>query len=117
MRRLDETEQLAFDGDPAMAVMGARGEFMLVPLDRGIEGAQAAAIERGFHYCGILALVDGRPAAKCEGDLDSMNCMMRAALEFAARVADRMKPPKREDDFAAFAAGLFRLEDPRDSRG
>lgn len=111
MRAIDEQEQLAFDSEIAFGVLGRAGEFTLIPLAGDEDGALTVeAFARGHRYCGVLAVVDGQAAAKCEPDMDAVYTMMHAGLAFAQMVADRLKP---KNDFVRFAEGLFRLSDTR----
>jgi hypothetical protein len=108
----DPQEQLVFNSEIAVAVLGRAGEFVLIHLDDAIEDAMAAAIAKGYGYCGTLAVVKGQAAAKCEPDPDSVYTMMHAALAFVQQVADRLKQPP-EGDAVQFLEHLYALEDPR----
>jgi hypothetical protein len=61
-----------------------------------VESARA----RGFNYCGVLALVNGEPAAKCESDADAVYTMMHAGLVFTRMMADRLRQQPQGDSVA-----------------
>ncbi len=81
---MDAIEQLVWDSDEAAAVLGRGEEHTLVPFDgAGIpEAVTKNGHRRGFQFCGVLALVGGRAAAKCEPDPESLAVMVLAAIAF-----------------------------------
>jgi hypothetical protein len=113
---MDDHQQVAFDSEVAYAVLGRDGEFALVQLYVAKDEAVIAqARERGYHYCGVLAVIDGIPAARYEPDLDSVLCCFLASLKFARLVCDRIKPMPK-DDSVDFLTRLYALPDTRDER-
>ncbi len=110
---MDESEQVVFDSEFSCGVLGRAGEFVLVPLNEGpVEDAMAAARERGFAYCGILAVLDGQAGAKCAPNPDAVFTMLMAALSFARLAADRLRP-KSEGDGVEWLTALLSLPDTR----
>jgi len=110
---MDATEQLVFDSDIAVGVLGKGGDFVLVPLDGAIEAAMEAAVLRGWNYCGCYAVTKtGQPGVRCEPDPDSIFTMMYAALAFAQLVAERLRP-KPKGDGVEWIEALYRLPDTR----
>lgn len=110
--KLDEQQQLTWDSEVSVAVLGRGGDFVLVNLADPIEDASKEAQVKGFHFCGVLAVKSGEPIAKCESDMDSVYTMMHAGLEFARLVADRLKQ-QQAGDAVAWLGRLYTLEDPR----
>src|SRR5258708_13337164 len=109
---MDAMEQLVFDSEISVAVMGRGGEFVLVRLDGGIdETATEEAARKGYAYCGCLGIKDGVPGAKCEPDPDCVYTMMHAGLAFAQLVADRLKQKPKGDGVECLTR-LFALPDP-----
>jgi hypothetical protein len=91
---MDEQTRLAETATDAVAVLGKGGEFVLVDLCTPGQPMPPAvlvdATRRGFHYCGILGLRDGRRNVECEPDADSVFTCLMASLAFAQRVADKI---------------------------
>lgn len=113
---MDDQQRLAFDGEIAYAVLGRDGEFALVQLYVARDEAVIAeARERGYRYCGVLAVIDGIPAARYDPDLDSVLCCFLASLKFAGLVSDRIQPAPK-DDSVDFLTRLYALPDTRDER-
>ena len=76
----------------AVGVLGRGEDYVLVPLtDAGPipDAVLEDAHRRGFQFCGILAVTQGRAAAKCEPDPDAVSVMMLAAIGFAQQVAEQ----------------------------
>jgi hypothetical protein len=94
------------------AVMGRGADFLLIDLYGDIEPGRAEAARRGFVYCGLLAIKDGTPSARCEPSPDCVPPMLAAAVVFAQIHADELGP-KPSDDSEAWCFRLFALEDPR----
>jgi hypothetical protein len=120
---MDAVEQLVFESDIAVGVLGNAGEFILVPVlgiepDNDTDTAKEQAIARGWHYCGVLAIKDGVPKADCEPDPDSILCCLLASLAFARLVCDRLKPlpTSAAGDAVDFLTRLHELQDTRDER-
>ena len=109
---MDAQEQLVLDSEKAVCVLGNGSAFMLVELDREVESAKEAAIERGFEYCGVMCVVRGQAVAQCEPRPDCWLTMMHAALAFTQLVADRLRPHPKGDALAWLEA-LYRLPDTR----
>lgn len=115
MRVLDAQEQLVWDSEVSVAVLGkGKGrDFVLVPLkDAELDATELVETRsRGFFFCGVLGIRDGQPSAECS-DLDAAFVMMHAALAFAQEMAGagRLRP---KDDSAAWCERLHALEDPR----
>jgi hypothetical protein len=110
---MDAHEQLAFDSEICMGVLGRGGDFVLVRLAPIDEEATAAALAKGFVYCGVLGVKDGQ--AKCEPHPDAVYTMMLAGLEFARLVAERLRPEAQpKGDGVAWIASLYQLPDTRD---
>jgi hypothetical protein len=107
---MDATEQLVFDSEICVGVLGNGRDFVLIrigdvdPLD---QPAIEAAIAKGYFYCGALGLKNGEAAAQCEPHLDCISTMMHAGLAFAHLVADRLREQQPKGDGAEFLAQLF----------
>ena len=110
---MDAHQQLAFDSEISVAVLGNAGEFVLIPLGGPLDdNVTRAAMERGFRYCGCLGIKEGIPGAKCEPDPDSVFTCLMASLAFARLVCDRLKPPPKGDG-VEWLTRLFALPDTR----
>ena len=87
----DAQEQLVFDSEISVAVIGRAGDFVLIDLTDNIDDAVVeTARARRFGYCGVLALINGEPVAKCESDADAVYTMMHAGLAFTRMMADKL---------------------------
>jgi hypothetical protein len=110
---MDAHQQLAFDSEFSVAVMGNAGEFILIQLGEPLDdNVTRKAIERGFRYCGCLGVKDGVPGVRCEPDADAVFTMLFAGLEFAVMVAARLRQ-KPKGDGVEFLERLFALQDTR----
>jgi hypothetical protein len=110
---MDAHQQLAFDSEFSVAVMGNAGEFILIQLGEPLDdNVTRKAIERGFRYCGCLGIKDGVPGAKCESDPDAIYTCLLASLAFARMVCERLKPPSKGDG-VEWLTRLFALSDTR----
>src|SRR5258708_38538898 len=110
---MDAMEQLVFDSEISVAVMGRGGEFVIVRIDGGIdEAATEEAVRKGYAYCGCLGIKDGVPGAKCESNPDAIYTCLLASLAFARMVCERLKPPPKGDG-VEWLTRLFVLPDTR----
>ena len=115
---MDAQEQLVWDGQFSAAVLGKGSDFALISLEdeERIDGpALQEAIAKGFRYCGVMAVVNGQAAARCEPDPDSVLTMMHAAFAFARIAAEHIKTATAAKS-AAWLQQLFELPDSRDKR-
>ncbi len=111
---MDAMEHLVCESEIAVGVLGRSEDYVLIPLDghgpipqRVIDDAK----RRGFQFCGVLGIVNGRAAAKCETDTDAVGVMLLAAMGFAQQVTDKLKS---KDDGADWLERLWELPDTRD---
>lgn len=59
---MDAQEQLVFESEISVAVLGRGAEFVLIRLNGEIdEDATVRAAEKGYRYCGCLGVKDGGP--------------------------------------------------------
>ncbi len=106
---MDAHEQTVFEGELAAAVMGKGEDFRLFWLDGPLDdSATKDALDRGFQYAGVLAVINGQCHAKC-----AVQTMVVAALDFAAHVAERLRPKRDEVEFLE---QLYRRTDGRTRR-
>jgi hypothetical protein len=110
---MDAQEQLVWDSEISMAVVGKGGDFVLIDLGEVDDDVTKLALARGYAWCGVLGVKDGQPCANCEPNPDAALTMMHAALAFAQKVADRLRPPQK-GDAVEWLESLYRLPDPRD---
>ncbi len=113
---MDALEKLVWDADDAVGVLGRGEDYVLVPLDGQGPIPQEAiddANRRGFRFCGVLAIMNGQAAAKCEADPDAVGVMMLAAIGFAQQAAEKLKA-KPKDEGAEWLRRLWELPDTRD---
>ncbi len=104
---MDAQTQFLLESDAAHAVLGRPGNFILVDL-ANVGRAAEDATSAGLHYCGVVGLRSGVPAAYCD-HADALQVMLDAGTEYARRMADR----KPEGDSVAFLSALHALPDPR----
>ncbi len=112
---MDAMKQLVEDAEFSVGVLGRAGEFVLVPLSEPEQLPKEIlddANHRGFRFCGVLALVNGKPSVKSEPDLDALYTVMHASMAFAQRVADKIKREK-EGDAVDWLENLYHLPDSR----
>ena len=114
---MDAQEQLAWDGEAAVAVLGRGENFVLISLDGPIDEAVTIdALSKGYRWCGVMGVINGQAAAKSEPGPDAVYTMMHAALAFAQRVAERLRPPKADvGDEVEWLERLYRLPDTREN--
>jgi hypothetical protein len=96
---MDAQEKLVIDSAICCAVIGsaATGECMVVPLGVRDRALSAADVERmrvgGLRYSGVIGYFpDGSARALPESDIDSRIVILRALNDFAAYVAERLRP-------------------------
>jgi len=100
------------EGTEGVIVIGARGEFLLFPLDGPTPLPQLAeATRRGFHFSGVVALVDGEPKVAAESDPDSLFTMTVAGVTWAYQL--RCKRADNGGDGEDWLERLHQLPDPR----
>ena len=111
---MDATEQLVWESEISAGVLGnANGQFILFWFDDTLDRtAMAAAVDRGFGYCGALGVVDGRAVVEPGPQSEASRALSFASLEFARTVAEHLRP-ERKGDSAEWLEALFRLPDPR----
>ena len=112
----DEHQLTAFNSQFCCAVLGKGDDFMLIQLnapDDVIDAECENAARLSYCYCGIMAVIDGQPRAKC-ADAAGIITMVHASTAFARLVAARMKPKRPSSDWPDFMARLWSLEDPRE---
>ena len=108
---MDAHEQIVWDGEVAAAVLGKGEDFALLFLNGPLDDATTKnALDRGFSYCGVLGIIDGRCAVKCEPRPDAALTMMHAALAFAQQVAELLRP---RGDSVEWLDALYCLLDTR----
>lgn len=113
MKVFDAQEQLVWDSEVSVAVIGKGGEFVLIRLDENGEGDEALIVEalkKDYAYCGVLGVKNGQAGAKCQPNPDAVYTMMHAGLAFAQEMAGRLKP---KDDSEQWLWRLWSLKDPR----
>jgi len=110
-------EKLAATAEICAVVLGRGGDYVLVRIDGDAPvdtALTATAAAKGFAYCGTLGIVDGKPAAECEPNMDAAFTCTMAAFEFARMAAPQIRMTAvAEDDFRQFAESLWSLTDPR----
>jgi hypothetical protein len=106
----DTHEQLVFDSEISVAVLGKGEEFILVRLGKGLDDTSADAMDNGYSYAGVIGIKDGVPGVQCEPDPASMRVMVLAGLAFAGMIAEQLKQHQMSTDFCE---RLFALPDPR----
>jgi hypothetical protein len=97
---MDAMERVTWNADEVVGVLGRGEEYVLVPLNDEAPIPDAVmddAHRRGFKFCGVLCVIEGRAAAKCEPDLEAVGTMVLAAIGFAHQVADKLKHQQRGD--------------------
>lgn len=112
----DEQERFALRSDFSCAVLGRGEEYVLIPLDDGPidEAATMDAARKGFWYCGVMGVINGVAAARCNPDLECQRVMMAAAFGFALKYAEHIRQkPNGDGDEVAWLEQLMRLEDAR----
>lgn len=101
------------EGTEGVMVLGARGDFLLLPLGGPIPLPRLAeATRRGFHFCGVVALVDGKPEVAAESDPDSLFIMALAGVAWAYPL--QSKRVHSGGDGEDWLERLYRLPDTRD---
>ena len=122
LNSLDPVQRLAWDSEGfTCAVLGSPNthEFFLVDLDESgtpqsplSEGELLIVRLKNYEFCGVLGVVRGQCGAKSERP-EVLGVMLLAALEFANRVAARMKTQHQADDWADSMRRLYELPDNR----
>ncbi len=109
---MDAEQQMVFDGECPAAVLGRGEEFILIFLDGPInDAATAEAAAKGFAYCGVMAVSNGQCCAKFDPtNPEGLDVMMRAAWDFAERVAGKIKRQRSSTDWLE---RLWNLPDTR----
>jgi hypothetical protein len=109
---MDTVEKMAFDSELCAAVLGKGPEFMLIFLDLPLDGSVTAmAHEKGYAYCGILAVINGEAMVECEPNPAAVFTVLKASLKFAQKVADKLWAKNRDTDWLE---RLYALPDTRD---
>ena len=107
---MDAIEQLAWDAEEAVGVLGRGEEFVLVTLGEPLPDAVLEyAHRRKYRFCGVLAIVSGRGAARC-ADADAIPTMCAAAVAFGQQVAEKLKAERGSADWLR---RLFEIPDRR----
>ena len=114
---MDEHTQLITNSPLSVAVLGAGEDYVLIRLDADGYPIDEASVEeakgRGFDYCGLLAIKDGRAGVRIvEGNPGAIYTMLFAGLAFAHLVADRPQSPPT-GDAEDWLSRLFGLPDTR----
>ena len=113
---MDIQEQLVFDSEISVAVLGKGRDFVLIRLDGKVdEAAMEEAKSKDYAYCGVLGVKDGQAGAKCEPNPDAAYTMMHAALAFAQQVNERLTS-RAMGDSAEWLTRLFELPDTREAK-
>ena len=106
----DTHEQLVFDSEISVAVLGKDEKFIFVRLGQdSVDYALADAKDNGYAYAGVIGIKDGVPSVQCEPDPASMRVMVLAGLAFAGMIAEMQKHQMSTD----FCERLFALPDLR----
>ncbi len=114
---MDATEKLISNSKISVGVMGkADGDFILFQLDKPLDlTAFADATERGFGYCGTLAVMEGRAVVEPAPQPEATRALLLASLEFARTVAEHLRP-EPQGDAVVWLESLYRLPDAREVR-
>jgi len=108
---MDAQQQLVWDSEISVVVLGKGTEFVLVPL--GEPGPIPKEItedakRRGLRFCGVLGrFKDGSAGMECEPDVESMSVMARACFGFAGLLE------RQTGDSAEWLKKLWTLPDTR----
>jgi hypothetical protein len=121
MERDSELEALSESSEFVAAVVGIGLHFTVIPLGSGlteqVDRACEEAHEKGYKYCGLLAVVGGVAASRvCEEIPDAAYTLLAATGTFVQMFRDlqRAKPePTDTTDFQRFADALWALRDDR----
>lgn len=113
---MDEHELLAFSSEFCCAVVGRGSEYVLVPMTGAAEIEEAVCdewVRRGFAYCGVLGVIQGRAVVKC-ADHQSIATVMAASHEFARLVGERIRRQQiTSGDWLSWICTLWSLPDTR----
>lgn len=114
---MDRVEQLAWDAEIAVAVLGnpRTGEFSLIDLDHDMpmsEAARESARQRGFEFCGVVGVKNGIADAMCDPVAGALGILCAAVMPFVRRYAAKLGP---KSDGADWLERLHALPDPRES--
>ena len=111
---MDATEKLVFESEISAAVLGKGDEFVLVNLAHYDQAVPDAARARGYHFCGVVGLMNGRLSLEIASpDPESVRLMAFALREFTDMCAANSKP----DAFADWMTKLHELPDTRENLG
>ncbi len=110
---MDAHEQTVFESELAAAVMGKGEDFRLFWLDGPLDDATTKdALDRGYEYAGVLAVINGQCHAKCAERPGAVQTIVAAAVDFAQQVAEKLQP---KGDEVKFLERLYRLPDTREN--
>ena len=113
---MDAQEQLVWNAEMSVAVLGKGEEFVLISLDGPIDEAVTIdALSKGYRWCGVMGIKDGHAAAKSEQHPDAIYTMMHAALGFAKQVAEKLRPKSDVGDELEWLERIHRLPDMREN--
>ncbi|MGA2203033.1 MAG: hypothetical protein ABSG40_13810 [Terriglobales bacterium] len=88
---MDRIEQIAWDSEYAMAVLGKGTDFLLVDLDTTMpEEVRQDAVTRGYRFCGIFGFRNGRTESQFEPDPEAFAVMNCALFRFVQLVASKL---------------------------
>lgn len=114
---MDDVQQLAYDSEFSVAVLGSTDtlEYMVIPLDREgaaiNEGETIVARVKGYSFAGVFGYCNGVAGVKSEPWPDAWRVMAAAAPAFIEYLAERLR---LKADGGDFLESLWSLEDPRD---
>lgn len=105
--RFDEQEQLVWDAQVAVAVLGKGTNILLVDMDELMtEEARSFARIGGYEFAGVLGYHwDGRVESRCEANPEAIQLCLHAAFGFAEFVAKKIK----KGDSLEFLERLWKL--------
>ena len=112
---MDSMERLTWDSEIVAGVLGKADRFLLVPLTEAgpiSDEVMEDAASRGFKFVGVLAVINGHAAARCEPGMGASYTMMHASLAFAQQVADKLKD-RQQGDSVDWLRRLWTLPDTR----
>jgi hypothetical protein len=113
----DAEDKLVFESEMAAGVLGRGEDFILVHLnDKPLDAAVLAeATAKGFAWCGVLGLLNGKPEVQLSPENpEAARTMCFAGLAFAHIIADHMRP-QNPGDAVDWLTRLHALRDARPS--
>jgi hypothetical protein len=115
-RQLDRFERAVWDSDYSIAILGNRDQdigFVQVPLPHAAHEVTTIR-DRGFFFCGVIAVTNGWPRAEWAWPLDPdvAAALVRSVVYHVQ--AEKTKPPKIDGAGGVdWLTRLYALQDPR----